>query len=189
MNKKLLYLFTWWGWALLQEPLIVQSLKNFPAFHGTRRFNTVFTRALHWSLSWAISIQSTPEIIINYIKIVAEPKNTSEGINVPSSISLEIPALLVTILSALLVKANVTNVTRFIALRKCLKKKVTWRLHIDNRVAFRLTTLIDEGLINWMPTRVKENSNQTLRRITCKEVKLNIMKCYAFWTWYHTSHW
>jgi hypothetical protein len=31
-----------------------------PAFYGTRRFNTVFTRALHWSLSWAILIQSTP---------------------------------------------------------------------------------------------------------------------------------
>jgi hypothetical protein len=33
------------------EPLIVQPLKNFPAFHGTRKFNTVFTKALHWSLS------------------------------------------------------------------------------------------------------------------------------------------
>jgi hypothetical protein len=38
----------------------VQPLKNFTAFYGTRRFNTVFTRALHWFLSWAISIQSTP---------------------------------------------------------------------------------------------------------------------------------
>jgi hypothetical protein len=37
--------------ALLEEPPIVQPLKNFPAFYGTRRFNTVFTRALHWSLS------------------------------------------------------------------------------------------------------------------------------------------
>jgi hypothetical protein len=52
------YLFTElspsWGavnCAAPQEP---------PAFYGTRRFNTVFTRVLHWSLSWAISIQSTP---------------------------------------------------------------------------------------------------------------------------------
>jgi hypothetical protein len=30
---------------------IVQPLKNPPAFYGTRRFNTVFTRALQWSLS------------------------------------------------------------------------------------------------------------------------------------------
>jgi hypothetical protein len=48
------------SWALLEEQPIVQPLINFPAFYGTRRFNTVFTRALHWSPSWAISIQSTP---------------------------------------------------------------------------------------------------------------------------------
>jgi hypothetical protein len=40
-----------WSWALLEEPPIVQLLKSFPAFYGTRRFITVFTRALHWSLS------------------------------------------------------------------------------------------------------------------------------------------
>jgi hypothetical protein len=48
------------SWALLEELSIVQPLKNSPAFYGTRWFNTVFTKALHWSLSWAISIQSTP---------------------------------------------------------------------------------------------------------------------------------
>jgi hypothetical protein len=37
---------------------IVQPLKNFSAFYGTRRFITAFTRALHWSLSWVRSIQS-----------------------------------------------------------------------------------------------------------------------------------
>jgi hypothetical protein len=42
-----------WGWALLEKPPIVQLFKNFPAFNGTRRFFAVFTRALHWSLSWA----------------------------------------------------------------------------------------------------------------------------------------
>jgi hypothetical protein len=46
-----------WSWALLEKLPIVQLLKNFPAFYGTRRFITVFTRALHWSLSWARSIQ------------------------------------------------------------------------------------------------------------------------------------
>jgi hypothetical protein len=56
---------SWWNfylrsWALLKKPSTVQLLKNFPAFHGTRRFITVFTRALHWSLSWATPIQSTP---------------------------------------------------------------------------------------------------------------------------------
>jgi hypothetical protein len=33
------------SWALLEELPIVQPLKNSPAFYGTRRFNTVFTRA------------------------------------------------------------------------------------------------------------------------------------------------
>jgi hypothetical protein len=45
-----------WCWALLEKLPIVQQLKNFPAFYGTRRFITAFTRALHWSLSWATSI-------------------------------------------------------------------------------------------------------------------------------------
>jgi hypothetical protein len=38
----------------------MQLLKNFPKCYGTRRFIIVFTRALHWSLSWARSIQSIP---------------------------------------------------------------------------------------------------------------------------------
>jgi hypothetical protein len=41
--------------VLLENLTIVQPLKNFLEFYGTRRFNTVFTRAVHWSLSWAIS--------------------------------------------------------------------------------------------------------------------------------------
>jgi hypothetical protein len=45
-------LLTYLGSGALPEKLpIVQPLKNFPAFYGTRRFITVFTRALHWSLS------------------------------------------------------------------------------------------------------------------------------------------
>jgi hypothetical protein len=46
------------SWALLEKPPIVQLLKNFPAFYGTWRFIPMFTRALHWSLSSARSIQS-----------------------------------------------------------------------------------------------------------------------------------
>jgi hypothetical protein len=40
-----------WNWALLEKRPIVQALKRYPAFYGTRRFITVFTRALQWSLS------------------------------------------------------------------------------------------------------------------------------------------
>jgi hypothetical protein len=54
-SDSILYLLTYSrSWALLEKSPIVQPLKNFLAFYGTRRFNTVFTRALHWSLSSAI---------------------------------------------------------------------------------------------------------------------------------------
>jgi hypothetical protein len=46
-----------WSWDLLEKPPVVRPLKNFPAFYGSRRFITVFTRALLWSLSWDRSIQ------------------------------------------------------------------------------------------------------------------------------------
>jgi hypothetical protein len=39
---------------------VVRLPKNFSTFHGTWRFVTMFTRALHWSLAWARSIQSIP---------------------------------------------------------------------------------------------------------------------------------
>jgi hypothetical protein len=40
-----------WSRALLEKLPIVQLLEHFPAFYGNRRFITVFTRALHRSLS------------------------------------------------------------------------------------------------------------------------------------------
>jgi hypothetical protein len=41
-----------WSWA-------VMPLDSFPAFYGTRRFITEFTRVLHLFLSWARPIQFT----------------------------------------------------------------------------------------------------------------------------------
>jgi hypothetical protein len=40
-----------WSWALPEKLPMVQPLKNFPTFYGTRRSITAFTRGLHWSLS------------------------------------------------------------------------------------------------------------------------------------------
>ena len=37
-----------------------QLVKKFPAFYGTRRFITAFTRARHLTLSWVRSIQPMP---------------------------------------------------------------------------------------------------------------------------------
>jgi hypothetical protein len=45
---------------LLKKLMVSQLVKKFPAFHGTRRFITVFTTARHWSLSCATSIEFTP---------------------------------------------------------------------------------------------------------------------------------
>jgi len=62
-----------------QEKLIVtQLVKKLPAFHGTWRFITVFTRARRWSLFWVRYIQSThshrfPKIISNII--LSTPKS------------------------------------------------------------------------------------------------------------------
>jgi hypothetical protein len=42
------------------EAASLQILRNFPAFCGTGKFISVFTRELHWFLPWARSIQSIP---------------------------------------------------------------------------------------------------------------------------------
>jgi hypothetical protein len=44
-----------WRLILFQKLPVAQLLKNFTTFYGTWRFITVFTIALHWSLSWAIT--------------------------------------------------------------------------------------------------------------------------------------
>ena len=54
------YLLTPWSRVLLEKLTGFQPVKKFPAFYGTRRFITAFTRAHHLSLSWASSIQSIP---------------------------------------------------------------------------------------------------------------------------------
>jgi hypothetical protein len=44
LNYLLTYLLTYsWSWALLEKLPIVQPLKNFPAFYGTRKFIIAFT--------------------------------------------------------------------------------------------------------------------------------------------------
>ena len=47
-------------WRVLLEKLssLLQLVKKFPTFHGTRRFITALTSVRHLSLSWASPIQS-----------------------------------------------------------------------------------------------------------------------------------
>ena len=58
----LTYLLTPWCRVLLEKPTGLQLVKKFPAFYGTRRFITTFTRARHLSLSWARWIKYMPPI-------------------------------------------------------------------------------------------------------------------------------
>jgi len=46
------------GAVLLEKLTGLQLVKNFPAFHGNRRFITALTSVRHLSLSWASPIQS-----------------------------------------------------------------------------------------------------------------------------------
>jgi hypothetical protein len=71
---------TLWSWVLLEKPPVAQLLKNFPIFNDTRRSRTVFTRVLHWYLSWASSIQSIPHhpislrsITVSFATVTREP--------------------------------------------------------------------------------------------------------------------
>ena len=53
-----LLLLTAWCRVLLEQLPVLQLIKKFPAFHGTRRFITALTSVRHLSLSWASPIQS-----------------------------------------------------------------------------------------------------------------------------------
>ena len=54
----LTYLLTPWCRVLLEKLTGLQLVKEFPAFHGNRRFITALTSVCHLSLSWANPIQS-----------------------------------------------------------------------------------------------------------------------------------
>ena len=54
----LTYLLTPWCRVVLEKLTGLQLVKEFPAFHGTRRFITALTKVRHLSLSWASTIQS-----------------------------------------------------------------------------------------------------------------------------------
>jgi hypothetical protein len=83
-----------WSWALLGKLAIVQPLKKFPAFYGTRRFITVFTRSLQWSLSWARSIQFIPSYLSKiHFNIVHLPTSWSSQWSLSFWLSHQYPAI------------------------------------------------------------------------------------------------
>jgi hypothetical protein len=49
-----LCMFAPWCRILFEKLIVIQLIKKYPCFlHGTRSFITVFTKARHWTLSWA----------------------------------------------------------------------------------------------------------------------------------------
>jgi hypothetical protein len=63
------YELTPWSRFPLEKLRVTQLFKKFPEFYRIQRLITVFTRACHWSLSWARWIQSTNSQIIPHISI------------------------------------------------------------------------------------------------------------------------
>jgi hypothetical protein len=59
-SRDTIRMLTAWSWVLLEKPPAVQLHKTSPIFYWTPRYITAFTGALHWSLSWARSIQCIP---------------------------------------------------------------------------------------------------------------------------------
>ena len=53
-----IYLLTPWCRVFLEKLTVLQLVKKFHVFHGTRKFITALTSVRHLSLSWASPIQS-----------------------------------------------------------------------------------------------------------------------------------
>jgi hypothetical protein len=68
---------TSWRRVLLEKLTVTHLVKKYPAFYGTQKFITVFTRARHWLQSWARCIQSTPShpISLRSILILSTPRS------------------------------------------------------------------------------------------------------------------
>jgi hypothetical protein len=67
---------------VLEKPSVALLLKNFPTFYGTRRFITVFTRALHWFLSRINPVHTITSYFTNiHINIIFPPTS-----NLPSGL-------------------------------------------------------------------------------------------------------
>ena len=78
-NNIMKFILTSWSWALLEKLPVVQLLKNSTTFCGSRRFITMFTRALHWSLS--VTDQSSPHypILSLHFNIIHPPSSWSSN--------------------------------------------------------------------------------------------------------------
>jgi hypothetical protein len=63
-------LLTPWCRTLFEKLIVTQLVKKTCFLYGTRRFITVFTKARHWTLSWASRIKFVPWIPISLRSIL-----------------------------------------------------------------------------------------------------------------------
>ena len=66
--------------SFLRSQLVLQLVKKFPAFYGTRKFITVLTSPRHLSLSWANSIQSPQPLSTSWRSILILPSHLRLGL-------------------------------------------------------------------------------------------------------------
>jgi len=59
LTNNLTNLLNSWSRVLFKKLIITQLVKKLPTFYGSQMFITVFVTSRHWSLYWAIWIQST----------------------------------------------------------------------------------------------------------------------------------
>jgi hypothetical protein len=69
-----------WSRVLPEKLTGPQLVKYFPAFYGTRRYITAFTRPRHLSISWARSIQSVPPYPTSWTHILIFSSNLRPGL-------------------------------------------------------------------------------------------------------------
>jgi hypothetical protein len=60
-----------WSIVLLEKLTVTQLVTKYPTFYGTWGFIIMFTRALHWSLSWAKWLHTFHPISVRSIPILS----------------------------------------------------------------------------------------------------------------------
>jgi hypothetical protein len=88
----LTYLLTSWCRILFEKLIVTQLIKKSCFLYGTRRFIAMFTKARHWTLSWASWIQFASSIPISLRSILMLSSHLPQGLPnglLPSGLSTQ----------------------------------------------------------------------------------------------------